>query len=158
LKYEDITIAQYDYKKCAGMDLNPTDLMIFNLLCHWLYKGMNLFSPEMIIKSLPAIRIKQRYAINRKIKKLIDSKLITLSDDREIIASHLKIKNTVSPTDYWLPLCLWCGKESMILEDHHYPVSKSSGGNETVKICPNCHRDFHMVLILESVNERLILK
>lgn len=42
-------------------------------------------------------------------------------------------------------LCEWCGCKCNILNEHHYPIPKSKGGTETVKICPNCHTEFHAV-------------
>lgn len=40
-------------------------------------------------------------------------------------------------------VCEWCGKESYILQKHHYPISSKEGGKEIVNICPNCHYTFH---------------
>lgn len=42
-------------------------------------------------------------------------------------------------------VCEWCGCKCNILNEHHYPIPKSKGGTETVKICPNCHAEFHSV-------------
>lgn len=42
-------------------------------------------------------------------------------------------------------VCEWCGCKCNILNEHHYPIPKSKGGTETVKICPNCHSEFHSV-------------
>jgi len=41
--------------------------------------------------------------------------------------------------------CDWCGRKNYVLHEHHYPVSKSKGGVDTVRICPNCHANFHYV-------------
>lgn len=42
-------------------------------------------------------------------------------------------------------VCEWCGCGCNVLNEHHYPISKSDGGEEIVKICPNCHYEFHSV-------------
>jgi hypothetical protein len=39
--------------------------------------------------------------------------------------------------------CSWCRCVTAWLHEHHYPVTKSDGGSETVDICPNCHAEFH---------------
>ena len=42
--------------------------------------------------------------------------------------------------------CNWCKGSSCLLHDHHYPMKKSKGGQETIKICPSCHCEFHFLL------------
>lgn len=39
--------------------------------------------------------------------------------------------------------CEWCGEVSVALQEHHFPIAKADGGTETVKICPNCHYEYH---------------
>ena len=39
--------------------------------------------------------------------------------------------------------CQWCGINTSTLVNHHFPIPKSEGGESTVKICPNCHNEFH---------------
>ena len=39
--------------------------------------------------------------------------------------------------------CEWCGKESYVLQEHHYPIPARNGGTKVVHICPNCHYTFH---------------
>lgn len=39
--------------------------------------------------------------------------------------------------------CEWCQCETLVLNDHHYPLSKKEGGKETVKICASCHYEYH---------------
>lgn len=42
-------------------------------------------------------------------------------------------------------ICEWCGRQSYVLHEHHYPIPKCDGGTETVSICPNCHYTYHQV-------------
>ncbi len=42
-------------------------------------------------------------------------------------------------------ICEWCGCKTIALQEHHYPIQKKDGGIEIVKICPNCHYEFHHV-------------
>lgn len=41
--------------------------------------------------------------------------------------------------------CEWCGRKNYVLHEHHYPITKSNGGINTVKICPNCHTNYHQI-------------
>lgn len=42
--------------------------------------------------------------------------------------------------------CEWCGKESNVLQKHHFPILAKYGGKDTVNICPNCHYTYHKVM------------
>ena len=42
--------------------------------------------------------------------------------------------------------CEWCGNESYILQQHHYPIPRSKGGTNIVNICPNCHYTYHSLI------------
>lgn len=39
--------------------------------------------------------------------------------------------------------CEWCKCQTAWLHAHHYPITRAKGGVLTVKICPNCHAEFH---------------
>jgi len=40
-------------------------------------------------------------------------------------------------------VCAFCGCESVGLHRHHHPIPKIQGGRKTVRICANCHAEFH---------------
>jgi transposase-like protein len=40
--------------------------------------------------------------------------------------------------------CLFCGYQKTYLDEHHYPLRKKDGGVKTIRLCANCHREFHM--------------
>ena len=42
--------------------------------------------------------------------------------------------------------CEWCGTKTFALQEHHYPIPRYKGGKETVRICPNCHSEYHLIL------------
>ena len=46
--------------------------------------------------------------------------------------------------------CEWCCCFTGYLHNHHYPVPRSKGGEETVAICPNCHSEFHHLVQLKG--------
>ena len=39
--------------------------------------------------------------------------------------------------------CLFCGFSEVTLDNHHYPIRAKDGGEDTIRLCPNCHRKFH---------------
>lgn len=43
-------------------------------------------------------------------------------------------------------VCEWCKKKTLILHEHHFPIPKFNGGTETVKICPTCHFEYHLLI------------
>lgn len=43
-------------------------------------------------------------------------------------------------------VCEWCGENSYILEQHHFPILKCDGGKDIVSICPTCHAIYHNIL------------
>ncbi len=58
--------------------------------------------------------------------------------------------------NYHVPVycCDWCESDTLILHKHHYPIPKSEGGTDIVKLCPNCHTEYHYLekLRLYTVN------
>ncbi|MGE4510066.1 MAG: hypothetical protein AB7D43_03085 [Sulfurimonadaceae bacterium] len=57
--------------------------------------------------------------------------------------------------------CLFCGYSKTFLDKHHYPVRQKDGGIETIRLCPNCHREFHMFADYKFayvLNEEIITK
>lgn len=53
---------------------------------------------------------------------------------------------------YGSQTCEWCKVRTAVLHKHHHPIAKSSGGEETVSICPNCHHEFHFFEMDIGVN------
>lgn len=43
-------------------------------------------------------------------------------------------------------ICEWCNKETLVIHEHHFPIEKNNGGKETVKICPTCHSEYHLLI------------
>ena len=41
--------------------------------------------------------------------------------------------------------CLFCGYNGVAIDEHHYPIRKKDGGKETIRLCANCHREFHFL-------------
>lgn len=40
-------------------------------------------------------------------------------------------------------VCEWCSRKTLLLHEHHFPISKLKGGTETVRICGTCHYEYH---------------
>lgn len=85
-----------------------------------------------------------RTTINKIKSKLSDLHLIDLSHNKFICkedAKNFAINNSHSGK-----ICEWCGKQSYILQKHHYPIPHYLGGTDVVHICPNCHYTYHAVM------------
>ena len=54
-------------------------------------------------------------------------------------AKEMVLKNKSNPKFK----CEWCGCGCDVINEHHYPIPKSMGGTKIVRICPNCHYEFH---------------
>lgn len=76
-----------------------------------------------------------RYTLRKK-GCLSETKKLSPNDAKEMT---IKIANKGSK-------CEWCGKESYVLQRHHFPISAKNGGTETVLICPNCHYTYHQLV------------
>lgn len=81
------------------------------------------------------------YTLTQKSKDLIKTKtmdgrlyaLMDVFEDREIWL-------LVEPLE--LPSCQECGYQGVALDKHHIYGRKNS--DETIYLCANCHREFHM--------------
>lgn len=78
------------------------------------------------------------YVISWKCDKLQNSNTISQEEVKE------KLMNRKKET------CEWCGCETLIIEEHHYPIPQRYGGTEVVRICKNCHIAFHQIEIEEN--------
>ena len=82
-----------------------------------------------------------KVTVNRIKKKLENLKLLDTQEFDANSAKEFTIKNSHKGLK-----CEWCGKESYVLQQHHYPIPRSKGGTETVNICPNCHYTYHSLI------------
>lgn len=81
--------------------------------------------------------------IINKLKKL-NLAIKVFTNSQEIKEAVLKNKECSTNINSIFPnTCEWCGNNTIVLHEHHYPLKKSKGGTETVNICPNCHYEFH---------------
>lgn len=76
-------------------------------------------------------------------KKLIELNLI---ETTEKFTDPEKAKEFCIKNSHKGFKCEWCGKESYMLHQHHYPVPSNKGGKNLVNICPNCHATFHNIM------------
>lgn len=79
--------------------------------------------------------------ISRIVKRLVDTGYLDKIKMTPEQIKNMVIQNKNSP----LFSCEWCGCGCNILHEHHYPTPKRLGGTKTVKICPNCHYEFHAI-------------
>lgn len=76
-------------------------------------------------------------------KRLIEKGYLTnIKFKQEEIVNLLKGKN-LKNKGIGKKECEWCKINTEVLHEHHYPIRKEHRGIEVVKICPNCHHEFH---------------
>lgn len=80
----------------------------------------------------------------KAVSGLLKNKYIRKLTDLEKF-NYLNSKN-LNNSETGFIKCAWCKINTNIIHEHHYPISRSNGGNNVVKICPNCHSDFHASL------------
>ena len=98
--------------------------------------------------------------IQRTFQSLKDGGIITSRklNKQEIVSMLCEKTPQRLNTDLDFYVCDWCKGETFILNEHHYPVPKESGGERVVKVCPNCHYEFHSLetLTLYSLDKKMI--
>lgn len=157
-----IEVKQRGVVKEKEIRIDFEDLIIFR----WILKNYQIDKPinidfKRLLSELPLLDIKKRAVIER-INKMCELGLFekfSKSTNSEDIVNILKNKN-LSGFGVGGSICQWCGVNTSVLHEHHYPVPKSKGGIETVSICPNCHHEFHsMCDIYEyKVNTEILSK
>jgi DNA-binding MarR family transcriptional regulator len=82
-----------------------------------------------------------KVTISKNINQLEKNKYIDIRENCQNV-KDLKRKN-LKGLGYGTEICEWCSVSTSVLHSHHFPIPKSKGGIKTVKICPNCHHEFH---------------
>ena len=115
-------------------------------------------SSDKKLTSNDAIYLSAYYCFNKNIKKAdefikkdanqlnkIKKHLATLGyiKKKDKTAEQLKTQTIIEQFSTGNKVCEWCGRESYVLQQHHFPIPASQGGINTVDICPNCHYTFH---------------
>lgn len=88
-------------------------------------------------------QIASRTTICASKKKLVELGMVSLVTDPEHAKSVVLRRKGLGSR------CEWCGASTFALQEHHFPIPKCKGGNKTVRICPNCHYEYHALLELE---------
>ena len=135
-------------KEACKFNLDMEDLLIISYI-DFLRKTNKNFILDKFIEDFPIISNSKtdiqhkKLRIKRRINKLINKGLLINNTNINIKEIVLKLKNTGS-------VCEWCGYKTQAIQYHHYPIPKSKGGTKTVKICPNCHYEYHQ-LVRENI-------
>lgn len=118
-------------------ELNSTTRLVYSLLTTVIDdKGSCWVDLDYFMKKYNLGNI----AIKRSLKILKEKGFIEIGDRN--IVEKLKSKN-LKGYGYGDKVCEWCGISTTVLCEHHYPIPKSKGGKKVVKICSNCHQEYH---------------
>ena len=113
-----------------GKDLKPNEKIYIS--CYYIYDKDIRRTDCYMLKILSKNQIRE---IKNKLYKLHYIEKIELTD-KELKEKTIELSHKGN-------VCEWCGNESYILQEHHYPIQKKDGGKKIVNICPNCHYTFH---------------
>ena len=131
----DLTITKEDMELALRHHLKTKEIYILNYFKAYPERDENRF-----IQDYPCIKISKK-RLNRTICKLVNKGLIEKVEiNHEEIVEKLKSNSIEKPY-----ICEWCGENVATVDEHHYPIPKSKGGTEVVRICPNCHYTFHRI-------------
>ncbi len=87
----------------------------------------------------------RRFFTGKKFKKLEELGMIEkIPVNLEEIVKTIKSKN-FEGLGIGDKVCEWCRIKTLVLHEHHYPKRKIHGGENTHKICPNCHAEYHLM-------------
>lgn len=125
---------------------------------------LSLFNDINVQKNMPsnyeiAIFLKcSKNSVSRTINSLIKKDYI----EKKINYSDDEVFNILKKSNLYEKCCIFCGYSKSTLDEHHYPIRAKNGGTKTIKLCANCHREFHELadynrtLIFTDKTKRLI--
>jgi CRISPR/Cas system-associated protein Cas10 (large subunit of type III CRISPR-Cas system) len=87
-------------------------------------------------------------AVSRAVKELLQSNIVRRKSYDPYEIKKILMEKHLYGAGVGEELCSWCGVKTIILVDHHFPIQKQFGGEETVEICPNCHQEYHILTTL----------
>ena len=120
-------------------DLNQSSKFLYSALLYYCdeegiyYKNFELFSS--LLDRIPQM-------IERYFGDLEKNNYIKTIHNKDYIVGKLKSIN-LKGKGFGENVCEWCGINTYIIHEHHYPIPKKDEGRETVSICPTCHSAFH---------------
>lgn len=83
-------------------------------------------------------------------KSLIEKGYIPLDTTQDaLLTKNLVLQNKNIGVE-----CEWCGCKTTAIQEHHFPTLKSDGGENVVRICPNCHSEFHLIYKGGAYNDK----
>lgn len=144
---ENYLVLYREYSKIVKNAISATIIGIY----HQDYLGkrkLSSFTIDEIYHSLGGC-VKQ-ILIKTKLDSLCSNGWIKKSRLSPIEAKNLVCQKQPQSFSLGTLTCQWCQAQTLILDNHHYPILKSKGGQEIVKICPNCHQEFHQLLRITS--------
>lgn len=131
----DLSFSSEYMKLASKYNLNSTELSILIYIENFEFNNYYDF-----LKDFPIFRLKEN-TFQKIIRKLTALGLLPKEN-----MSADEVKQALIEKKNYNFICEWCNEKVPVLQLHHYPIPKSKGGTETVKICPNCHYGFHSMV------------
>lgn len=133
--------------------------LILLYLAHKFIRGdIQYIHKKQILSDLPIIKINTSNGLRKRLLILKKEGYISYGipdiEAKNIISNYYN-KSNCQEVDIFGLQCEWCKSQVATIQEHHYPIRKKDGGENIVKICPNCHYGFHA---LSDRNEFIRIK
>jgi phage replication O-like protein O len=128
--------------------MKPAELRVVLAIARQTF-GWHRESEQLSIAELEAMTGMSRQGVLNGLNDAIESGIIERLDglDNEDAIDIIQSKRPQQfPRAIAGKVCVWCQGTTIKLHKHHFPISRASGGEETISICPNCHVEFHTLV------------
>lgn len=108
----------------------------------------HIYNIQMLSNKMPYFNSKTILRIIERLQASEAIRLVEIDDKRKV---EFLISKDLNGYGVGNLACGWCGINTLVLHEHHYPIPRSQDGTKTVSICPNCHYEFHTMKYLMEV-------
>lgn len=88
-------------------------------------------------------KIKKLDSVIRELKK---KNLIEVMDKNPYVVQMFLESKKLDGFGIGKLKCEWCKIKTITTHNHHFPLQQKDGGKDIVKICPNCHQEYHSLM------------
>ncbi len=134
-------------------DLFPTmkeaELKVTIVLCRKLHESYGhpvLVSTDEFVSTSGLSRVSVVNGVTDAVSRGSFAKVPGLNAEDAIALIGRKTPQQFPDGATTLRFCSWCRGCTLVLHNHHYPITRRDGGTTTVAICPNCHAEYHFLI------------
>ena len=142
---ENLTINQK-----VGAEVGTSAALVYDYIIKKSVNGRFFLDIEDIHSDLPIMSAR---SISRCVDKLVSSEYVTKAKLTSMEKFKILSRKRMDGLGIGNRVCEWCGCNTAVLNNHHFPIPRKDNGAKTVGICANCHSEFHHLtseLIIEE--------